>query len=424
MSRTIRQTWRVENVLTDVTSAVLSDPTGTYGVKRNDTSAVVVADGTAMAHTSTGVYDYTFTEPAAGLAYTAYVEIVYDGLTYHFEHDLAAIPAASTALTVTYAILNEEISTFVGYGRDPDVHAEGSDEALDIARIRHRGILRVLNPPPIPGEKYGHEWSFLKPTSSFTTTTPYTTGTVTIVSGVVTLLGGTFPSWATQGSLVISSGTYTVDSRDGNTQITLHDTTVNADAGTTYSLGRTVYDLPTDFAGIEGPLVYASGQSLLRVRVDRMSEHQLLLALSQETTASYPRLFAIRPKAIDMTAATAYEMILSPTPDAAYNLWYKYLVTIPDLDATTNTIPPGGDVHGELYIEACLAAAEQRLHDTQGLHSARFMECLIASVSKDRVLSCPETLGVQMDALPSAEMDPEDHFWTQPDITRYAGYPP
>jgi hypothetical protein len=74
---------KVGGVLTNVTSAKLSDPTGTYGVKRDDTDAVVVVDDTAMTNSSTGVYQYSFTAPASGLDYTYYVEWVYDGETYH-----------------------------------------------------------------------------------------------------------------------------------------------------------------------------------------------------------------------------------------------------------------------------------------------------------------------------------------------------
>lgn len=84
---TIRRTFQVDGVYVDPTSVKLSDPTGTYGVKRDDTGAVVVADGTAMEKVTTGIYQYSFTEPADGLSYTAYVEIVYGGATYHFEHD-------------------------------------------------------------------------------------------------------------------------------------------------------------------------------------------------------------------------------------------------------------------------------------------------------------------------------------------------
>jgi len=87
---TISRTWEVDGVLTDVTSAKLSDPTGTYGVKRDDTNAVVVADAVDMTRVGTGVYQYTFTEPASGLAYTAYIEFVYDGASYYFEIDIQA----------------------------------------------------------------------------------------------------------------------------------------------------------------------------------------------------------------------------------------------------------------------------------------------------------------------------------------------
>lgn len=85
MSITLRFTHELEGTLTNVTSAVLSDPTGTYGVKRDDTDATVVADGTAMTNVSTGIYQYTFTEPASSLTYSYYVEWVYSGNTYREE---------------------------------------------------------------------------------------------------------------------------------------------------------------------------------------------------------------------------------------------------------------------------------------------------------------------------------------------------
>lgn len=91
MSITLHGTWRVGEVLTDVTSMKLSDPTATYGVKRDDTQAVVVADDTAMAKTSTGIYAYTFDEPAAGLTYTYWLEIVYDGETHRFQKTHTAL---------------------------------------------------------------------------------------------------------------------------------------------------------------------------------------------------------------------------------------------------------------------------------------------------------------------------------------------
>jgi len=80
---TVQFRFRVAGTLTDVTSVVLEDVTDTYGVKRDDTQAVVVAASTAMDHPSTGIYSKSFTEPAVGLTYSAVVKYVYRGKTQY-----------------------------------------------------------------------------------------------------------------------------------------------------------------------------------------------------------------------------------------------------------------------------------------------------------------------------------------------------
>ncbi len=97
---TISKTFEVAGVLTDMTSVTLSDITATFGVKRDDTAAVVVADGTAMTNTATGVYQYTFADPAFGLTYTYAFEVVYLGETYWVEGALVG-PVANLS---TYAL--------------------------------------------------------------------------------------------------------------------------------------------------------------------------------------------------------------------------------------------------------------------------------------------------------------------------------
>jgi len=83
MSRTvIRKTLRRAEVLTNAFSVKLSEPGGTYGVRRSDTDAVVVSDGQAMTQVATGIYEYGFTDPASNLEYEYYLEIVWtDGDT-------------------------------------------------------------------------------------------------------------------------------------------------------------------------------------------------------------------------------------------------------------------------------------------------------------------------------------------------------
>lgn len=331
-TRTIRRTWKVEGVLTDVTTAKLSDPTGTYGVKRDDTDAVVVAAGTAMTKVSTGTYEYSFTEPAEGLAYTAYVEFVYGGATYHIEHDLPALGTEDDdSLAVTYSILDREIGRFLGYGRETADWADDTDKVTDIEDIRKAGLRRFYYPPPLPGERYSHEWSFLGPVAELTTTE---------------------------------------DDAD--------------------------YDLPADFAGmVSATLSYDPDSVLFYYTLELTSEERVRSALVTKYTGK-PTMAATRPKALDATAGTRYEMILYPVPDGEYTIHYRYRVNPAPLTAT-NKYPYGGQEHGETIIEACLAAAEAKLNDGVGVHENRFRECLAMSVSHDRRLAAPPRLGYNGD---------------------------
>lgn len=88
-STTIRFRLTVNGAATDATSVVLRDPTEAFGVRRTDTDAVVVAAGTAMEQVGTGVYEYAFEDPAAGLTYNYWVEYVYAGQTLRLERNLA-----------------------------------------------------------------------------------------------------------------------------------------------------------------------------------------------------------------------------------------------------------------------------------------------------------------------------------------------
>lgn len=83
-----------DGIRADPTTVKLSDPTSTYGIKRDDNDAVVVADGTDMVKLATGVYQYTFTDAAFDLTYTAFVEIV-DGTLPEDHQDFAVVGTKS-----------------------------------------------------------------------------------------------------------------------------------------------------------------------------------------------------------------------------------------------------------------------------------------------------------------------------------------
>jgi len=85
------------------TSVVLSDPTGVYGVKRNDTDAVVVVDATPMVYVVADEnWQYSFVQPADGLTYTYWVEWVYGGETFRDEHTvIGTVPDGLTSVRNT-----------------------------------------------------------------------------------------------------------------------------------------------------------------------------------------------------------------------------------------------------------------------------------------------------------------------------------
>jgi hypothetical protein len=60
---------------------VLSDGPATFGVKRTDTNAVVVAAGAVMTANVDGTFSYTFTDPAGGLTYQYVAQTTYNGDT-------------------------------------------------------------------------------------------------------------------------------------------------------------------------------------------------------------------------------------------------------------------------------------------------------------------------------------------------------
>jgi Rad3-related DNA helicase len=94
---TIRKTWSVNGVLTNPTSIVLCDPTGTYGIQRDDTGATVVPAGATMTPIATGVFEYTLAVDG-GTTYTVWVQVAYNGQTYNFE--ITAVPEPASVSTV------------------------------------------------------------------------------------------------------------------------------------------------------------------------------------------------------------------------------------------------------------------------------------------------------------------------------------
>jgi hypothetical protein len=306
---------------------------------------------------------------------------------------------AESTLSLTYARLRRECGRVADWNRDPSQWT--SDETTDIADCIATGINWFYHPPPQPGEFRSHVWSFLNPKELLTLNAPYSTGTIEVAAGVVTLTTGTFPAWAAAGHLRIGTVLYSVATRTNDTEIVLDDTTVTVAAGSSYELVRFEYELPDDFGGVNGRLFYRPDSSTLTTyEIKKTSDASLEEQLRQNAQANRPFLYAVREIEFDGSGSEGqrFEIVLWPIPDAAYVIEIPY-VHLPYALSSTYTFPLGGQIHSETILEACLAAVELKLLDNpRGPHRERFEELLKASIQRDRTLFSPDTLGVERGA--------------------------
>lgn len=393
-TRTVRANLRVDGTLTSASAAVLSDSTGTYGIKRDDNDAVVVAAGTVMTESQTGVYEYTFTEPAEALEYTAWAKLTYNGIDYYQEIDVGAA-SVSTSMLVTY----DRLLKIVGrkwFGIRTGFSSAQVDDLNDIIEMGLRDV-------------YGaYDWSFLHSRQPVTTVAPYTTGTITVSSGVVTLAGGTWPSWAAVGVLKVTiSGViyyYRVSSRDSDSQITLEDTSVDVAAGTSYSLGCPEYDLPAAYDGLESKLTFEPEASDQYPPIKIVSEERIRSKRQDHEYEDRPLWAAIINKSFDADEGSKKRVVFYPTPDARYvmNAWMHLR---PTMINDSNQYPLGGEVLGYAIIEACLAAGGRFLEDSGATtHEAKFEKALQEAIKRDQETSSPPWLGKD-------EGDEDDTEW-------------
>lgn len=396
-TRTIRKQWLVDDVLTSVTTAKMSDPDGNYGVKESVSGDIITADGVAMTEASTGIYEHSFTDEV-GIAYTAYVEIVYDGGTHHFEIDVPA-RAAEAGLESDWDSLRAEIADYLGWTRDSSVW--DATETARLASIIKSALLQVYY-PMVAETGAVYEWFWMKPTATIETVKPYDTGTITIASGVVTLVDGTFVSaadWAQYGEIEVNGSIYTVASYDSTTQLTLDDTSVDVTDAASYSLSQSVYPLPATFGGaFDGPLSFAPGINEFYPPVEIISNNMLRRLRQNDITAEWPRYAATRALSFDPLVGTRYEIEFYPTPNEAWTLHGRYKVEGAMIDST-NKYPLGGVPMSEVIIESCLAVAEQRINDFEGtrIHTEKFQALLAAAIANDAQEHAPHTLGYNRD---------------------------
>lgn len=299
---------------------------------------------------------------------------------------------------MSLALSYDELARSIG--REIDASRDSADwdavQTQDIQDIIADGLRQVYWPPVLPGDSTPHEWSFLKPKQGELTLHPaYSTGTVSISLGVVTLTGGAFPSWAAEGEMWINGGKYDVVTRDSDTQVTLSDLTLNVSAGASYTLTQLYYALPADFGGM------VQGQEFSFRRDQQQYQwppHPKLVSEAMvdrhdqwpHRTGS-PELCCLLPKTTTSTD-TRWEVRFYPLPDKEYDLVYRYQINPPLLNGTSYVHHYGGPSVSQAVLASCLDKAMRFLYSSDEYYQ-RFLSVLTAAVQRDRNVYRHESLG-------------------------------
>lgn len=146
--------------------------------------------------------------------------------------------------------------------------------------------------------------------------------------------------------------------------------------------------LPDDFNGIDGPITVTVQQQPVTVQWWPVKTTNPGLLRVQQTNfpnmTGRPLMAAEEPiKGTGPNQGQRFKLHVFPMADQDYTLQFTYSV-LPDAINASNPYPYGGATHAETFLESCLACAEEKLDDMQGVHAAAFERRLIASIAQDR----------------------------------------
>lgn len=164
-----------------------------------------------------------------------------------------------------------------------------------------------------------------------------------------------------------------------------------------FASGESTIPLPDDFGGFEGRITITTTSSRIWFPVTIVNEGIVReqFAVNPDAVGS-PKWASERwLKGTTADGSQRAELYIFPTSDQAYTLQVPYYI-LGDYLTGTRPYALGGAAHAETILESCLAIAEQRYRGGAGVHTAKFMERLAASIAQDRRLK-PQSGGRNTD---------------------------
>lgn len=288
---------------------------------------------------------------------------------------------SSSGLGSVSGTLQERVGKYL-YGIRTGYSAE---QQSDINDCVHDGLRRVYA---------AHAWSFLRPVADVSTTAPYATGTVTIAAGVVTLTGGTFPTWADAGVFKVNDRYYSVATRNSGTQLTLDSTSITVASAASYQLARPEIPLDAAFDAVanDSDLTYYPSADSWYPPVRWRHDSTIRQLEGNNPEFGQPVFYSVRTVTFDATVGSRKVLVLYPTPDQVYTLRVPMILR-PILIDSVNIYPIGGELLSQVILEACLAAAEHNFEEREHVHEKRYQDLIGLAIRDDQERSSPTSLG-------------------------------
>lgn len=234
------------------------------------------------------------------------------------------------------AYLSRMVGRHIGAGVNPSAWSHGQEQM--IAEVLRRAKRKVYNPPLVMGEKYPHDWSFLRPL-----------GSVQTVAGVY--------SYDLPLDFVQLYGPLT------------HSTA-----------GSTLY-----------PAINFVGEHIIRQLLQR-----------QETSARPDRAAIRVKEKGDETSTTYELLLWPVPDDSyTIDFRYRVNPNTSEADSLPALVDKmdlhGGDRFSEMFLEAAFLAADELMGLKRSVHEERFMRAVMNAVGSDRLTSAPDSMGYNGD---------------------------
>lgn len=328
---------------------------------------------------------------------------------------------AEATLSITKTTLDQAIGRFVGF-----TATKGSWTTDDLAIVnmaRAAGLRLFYNPPALPGQKFAHAWRFLRPIgslSAWASVDAVMSGVPSYVDPVSTVTATTSVFYPTMVGfdLVFDTGgnSYPIAEYVDATHVKVTGDASGETSGDGFIITATGdYQMPDDFGVIQGELTFPAGAAY-HPDIPVVGEQVIREKRQGSATTGVPRLAALSPLASSNAAGQRWRLSLWPTPNAMFELSFRYHVLQNDLVDSTNEHPLGGQAHAQTIIAACLAAAEQQEDGAYGPKYQDFLVKLGTSIAHD-ARSEPTFLGYMGDRSDEVEADRRGRCCERPIVT-------